>query len=294
VLILERRDRIGGTWDLFRYPGVRSDSDMANFSYPFRPWTRPERFVSGEHIRDYIAATAAEANIEDAITYGSHVEAASWSRAANTWTLETRTAQGERRFTCRFLYLCTGYFDYDHSYEPDFAGRGDFDGVLLAPQFWPAKLDCAGRDVAIIGSGATAVPLAPALARAGVRVTMLQRSPSYVTSLPSRATSGGRRALSILGQHAFNEYSRRRPDRAAALLCGAAAREVGWPMVEEHFNPPYRPWTSVCAWRRTVIFSGRSRRGPSPCGRRSSIWRRSRRSPSSPRLWLPSVRPPCW
>jgi monooxygenase len=254
-VILEARDRIGGTWDLFRYPGVRSDSDMHSFSYPFRPWTERELFASGDQIREYIAAAAAECGAEDKITYGCRVTAASWSSETSSWTVEAQTAEGEKRYTCRFLYLCTGYYDYDTSYQPDFPGRDEFRGSFVVPQFWPHDLDCSDSDVVVIGSGATAITLAPALAQAGARVTLLQRSPSYVASLPSvgkptwtdrwlprRAAYRVRRLRSIVGQQLFFEYSRRRPDRAADFLRGIAARKIGWPMVEEHFTPRYRPW----------------------------------------------------
>ncbi len=255
VVILESRGAIGGTWDLFRYPGVRSDSDMHSFSYPFRPWTHPDVYASGKEIRAYIASAAAECGVTDRIRFGCHVTTASWSSEAATWTVAAQTSEGERRYTGNFLYLCTGYFDYDTSYQPEFAGRREFRGAFVTPQFWPRGLDCAGREVVVIGSGATAVTLAPALARAGARVTMLQRSPSYIVSLPSvpratwrdrwlppQAASRLRRISSILEQQMFWEYCRRKPERAAELLRGRIARRVGWPVVEQHFTPRYRPW----------------------------------------------------
>jgi len=254
-LILESRDAIGGTWDLFRYPGVRSDSDMHSFSYPFRPWTKPGVFASGDEIRAYIGSTADEYGIKEHIRFRCRVTSASWSSGSAAWTVETQTNEGDSRYSCRFLYLCTGYYDYDTSYQPGFCGLDDFCGSFVAPQFWPSGLNCADRDVVVIGSGATAVTLAPALARAGARVTMLQRSPSYIAALPSvglhpwigrllpeRVAYRLRRLDSILGQQIFWEYCRRRPARATELLRGAVAKKVGWPVVEQHFTPRYRPW----------------------------------------------------
>ena len=223
-LILESRDAIGGTWDLFRYPGVRSDSDMYSFSYPFRPWTKPGVFASGEEIRSYIGSIAAEYGVKEHIRFGCRVTSASWSSGSATWTLETQTNEGRALYSCGFLYLCTGYYDYDQSYQPEFGGLGEFCGSFVAPQFWPSDLNCADRDVVVIGSGATAVTLAPALARAGAQVTMLQRSPSYIAALPSvglrpwlgrllpqRTAYRLRRLHSILRQQIFFEYCRRRP-----------------------------------------------------------------------------------
>jgi monooxygenase len=254
-LILESRDAIGGTWDLFRYPGVRSDSDMYSFSYPFRPWTKPGVFASGQEIRTYICDTAAEYGVKGHIRFGCRVTSASWSNGSATWTVEAQTNEGHTRYSCGFLYLCTGYYDYDRSYQPEFCGLAEFRGSFVVPQFWPSELNCAERDVVVIGSGATAVTLAPALARAGARVTMLQRSPSYIAALPSvglrpwlgrslpqPAAYRLRRLDYILGQQIFWEYCRRRPARATELLRGAVAKQIGWPMVEQHFTPHYRPW----------------------------------------------------
>ena len=254
-LILESRDAIGGTWDLFRYPGVRSDSDMYSFSYPFRPWTKPGVFPPGEEIRSYIGSIAAEYGVKEHIRFGCRVTSASWSSGSAMWTVETQTSEGGALYSCGFLYLCTGYYDYDQSYQPEFGGHGEFCGSFVAPQFWPSALNCADRDVVVIGSGATAVTLAPALARAGAQVTMLQRSPSYIAALPSvglrpwlgrllpqRTAYRLRRLHSILRQQIFFEYCRRRPARATELLREATAKQIGWPMVEQHFTPRYRPW----------------------------------------------------
>jgi cation diffusion facilitator CzcD-associated flavoprotein CzcO len=254
-LILESRDAIGGTWDLFRYPGVRSDSDMHSFSYPFRPWTKSAVFASGDQIRTYICSTAAEYGVKGHIHFGCRVTSASWSSESAAWTVEAQTNEASTRYSCGFLYLCTGYYDYDTSYQPEFCGLAEFCGSFVAPQFWPSDLTSADRDVVVIGSGATAVTLAPALARAGARVTMLQRSPSYIAALPSvgfrpwlgrvlpqRVAHRLRRFDAILRQQIFWEYCRWQPVRATELLRRAVAKQTGWPVVEQHFTPRYRPW----------------------------------------------------
>ncbi|HEU4346403.1 MAG TPA: NAD(P)/FAD-dependent oxidoreductase, partial [Actinoplanes sp.] len=175
--ILEARDAIGGTWDLFRYPGVRSDSDMFTLSYPFRPWHGTRSLASGPDIRRYIRQTADEGGITPSIRFRTKVLSAAWSTDHARWTVSTTNGT----YTCRFLYACAGYYDYDQGYQPDFPGLGDFAGTFVHPQFWPADLDYAGKRVVVIGSGATAVTLVPALAETAGHVTMLQRSPSYLT-----------------------------------------------------------------------------------------------------------------
>ena len=231
-LILESRDAIGGTWDLFRYPGVRSDSDMYSFSYPFRPWTKPGVFASGEEIRAYISSTAAEYGVKGHIRFGCRVTSASWSSGSAAWTVEAQTNEGHICYSCGFLYLCTGYYDYDTSYQPEFRGLAEFRGSFVAPQFWPSELNCAERDVVVIGSGATSVTLVPALARAGARVTCFSALPAHRCLairrvaprlgrlLPQRAAYHLRRLDSIRGQQIFWEYCRRRPAQATELLVG--------------------------------------------------------------------------
>jgi len=184
--ILEARDAIGGTWDLFRYPGVRSDSDMFTLSYPFRPWTRREAMAEGEHIRDYIRDTAAETGVGEQIRFDTRVVAASWSSAGARWTVTVQGATGESTLTCAFLYSCTGYYDYARGHQPRWPGVEEFRGTLVHPQSWPEDLDHTDRRVVVIGSGATAVTLVPALAERAAHVTMLQRSPSYLVEQPWR------------------------------------------------------------------------------------------------------------
>jgi monooxygenase len=262
--ILEARDAIGGTWDLFRYPGVRSDSDMFTLSYPFRPWREPEALASGDKIRRYIEETAAEAGITRHIRFGTRVERAEWSSADARWTVHTTDGTA---LTCSFLYGCVGYYSYDEGYQPDFAGLGDFAGRLVHPQFWPDDLDWTGKRVVVIGSGATAVTLVPAMAADAAHVTMLQRSPSYVTPLPDRdviadiarrvlppnAANRVARAKNILLTQGFYQLAKRHPKLVRRALRGVAVRFLKNPAyVDEHFKPHYDPWDQ----RLCVIPSG--------------------------------------
>jgi cation diffusion facilitator CzcD-associated flavoprotein CzcO len=250
--VLEARAAIGGTWDLFRYPGVRSDSDMFTLSYPFRPWQGDRTLASGESIRQYIRDTADEGGITPHIRFSSRVVAADFS--AGRWTVRLA---GGATLTCDFLYACAGYYDYAKGHEPDFAGLGDFAGRLVHPQSWPADLDHAGRRVVVIGSGATAVTLVPALAATAAHVTMLQRSPSYLTVLPGRDVVADllrrrlpapvahklARAKNILLSQAFYQLARRRPERVKAILRRFAIRQLAdAAYVDAHFTPAYQPW----------------------------------------------------
>jgi cation diffusion facilitator CzcD-associated flavoprotein CzcO len=258
IALLEGRGRLGGTWDLFRYPGVRSDSDMYTLGYPFRPWTRPTAIADGASILGYLRDTADEATISDDIRYGHHVTAASWDGGSATWTLSSRTPTGVVRHTCRFLYLATGYYRYDHGHVVDFPGREDFAGPVVHPQLWPEDLDVAGRRVVVIGSGATAVTLVPALVEEGAaQVTMLQRSPSYLVSLPGddpvarvaarllpeRTAYRVTRAKNIAANVASFQLARRFPGAARRLLVRGVARQLpeGYD-VGTHFSPRYDPW----------------------------------------------------
>jgi monooxygenase len=252
--ILEAREAIGGTWDLFRYPGVRSDSDMFTLSYPFRPWRGAESMASGDSIRAYIEETAEEAGITRHIRFGTRVVAAEWSTPAARWTVQ---AADGATLTCNFLYACAGYYSYEHGHQPDFAGLADFAGRFVHPQSWPGDLDVSGKRVVVIGSGATAVTLVPAMTGTAGHVTMLQRSPTYITVLPARDAvadvlrrrlpAGGAhrliRAKNVLLSQAFYQLSRRRPERVKALLRRTAVRLLGDPgYVDRHFSPAYQPW----------------------------------------------------
>ena len=180
-VVLEARETSGGTWDLFRYPGVRSDSDMYTLGYRFRPWTDARSIADGPSILRYVRETAEAYGVEDNIRYRQRVVSASWSSDAARWTVRTETGDV---YTCGFLWCCSGYYRYDAGYSPDFEGVDSFAGTVVHPQHWPADLDVSGRHVVVIGSGATAVTLVPSLAEAGAHVTMLQRSPTYVLSVP--------------------------------------------------------------------------------------------------------------
>jgi cation diffusion facilitator CzcD-associated flavoprotein CzcO len=186
VAILEAREAMGGTWDLFRYPGVRSDSDMFTLGFSFQPWEDARAIADGPSIRRYIERTARDGGVADLIRYGHAVESASWSTPDARWTVRVRYDGELVELTCSFLYMCTGYYRYSAGYTPPFEGVPDFEGTVVHPQQWPEDLDVTGKQVVVIGSGATAVTLVPALSADAEHVTMLQRTPSYIVSLPSR------------------------------------------------------------------------------------------------------------
>ncbi|MEU6641787.1 NAD(P)/FAD-dependent oxidoreductase [Saccharomonospora sp. NPDC046836] len=259
VAILEARGEIGGTWDLFRYPGVRSDSDMFTLGYSFRPWTRADSIADGASIREYIRDTAREHGIEEHIRFHHRVVRAEWDSGRTQWTVEAeRTDTGETvLLTCGFLFVCSGYYRYDEGHTPDFPGADRFAGTVAHPQHWPAELDCTGKRVVVIGSGATAVTLVPALARTAGHVTMLQRSPGYVLSLPARDALAGvlRRVLparavypivrwkNVLLATALFQLSRRRPALVKKLLrMGVHNSLPAAYEVDRHFTPRYQPW----------------------------------------------------
>jgi monooxygenase len=257
--ILEARDCIGGTWDLFRYPGVRSDSDMYTLGYAFRPWSEAKAIADGPSILDYVRATAREHGIDERVRFHHRVVRAQWSTPDARWTVEVhRGDTGQTvRMTCAFLFACCGYYRYDEGYTPDFAGRERFAGPIVHPQHWPAGLDHAGRRVVVIGSGATAVTLVPAMARTAAHVTMLQRSPSYVLALPAEDPLAGvaRRLLPARAAYAAVRWknvlltmlsfqlSRRRPKLMKAIIRKGVARQLppGYD-VDTHFRPAYDPW----------------------------------------------------
>jgi len=258
--ILEARETSGGTWDLFRYPGIRSDSDMFTLGYRFQPWTEPRAIADGPSILRYIRETARDHGVERRIRYSRRVVRAAWSSADARWTVDVEHVDtGEReRLTCSFLYGCTGYYRYDEGYTPQFAGAERFEGEIVHPQHWPEGLDYAGKRVVVIGSGATAVTLIPAMAEQGAaHVTMLQRSPSYVFALPERDPLAEliRRALpperaypivrwkNVLLASLMYQVSRRRPAFMRRLLTRGVARQLpeGYD-VDTHFNPRYEPW----------------------------------------------------
>jgi cation diffusion facilitator CzcD-associated flavoprotein CzcO len=259
IALLEARDAIGGTWDLFRYPGVRSDTSMYTFGYPFSPWTGTKSIADGVSILDYIRRTAAEFGADQKIRYGHRVVQAEWSSAEATWTVTAEQADSgkTRTLTCSFLYLCTGYYRYDQGYTPNFRRVEAFRGEVVHPQHWPQDLDYDGKRVVVIGSGPTATTLVPALAQRAAKVTMLQRSPAYVVSLPSRdalverlerllpgrAAHAVARWKYIYTTLAFHRLSRRAPKLARRLITRRVERQLpaGYD-VGLHFNPRYNPW----------------------------------------------------
>src|SRR5215475_6055488 len=258
-VILESRDAIGGTWDLFRYPGIRSDSDMFTFGYPFRPWLSNAAIADGPAILSYIRETAKAYGIDRKIRFRHRVMNASWSSTDALWTVEAERGKEREpvRFTCNFLFSCTGYYDYANGYTPDFAGVEEFAGLVVHPQHWPENLDYSGKRVVVIGSGATAVTLVPAIAGRAAHVTMLQRSPSYVISLPARDAIADalRRVLpatvadllvrwkNVLLMTLIFQLSRRWPKLVKALLRRGAQRQLPAEYdVDPHFTPRYEPW----------------------------------------------------
>jgi len=243
--VLESRARIGGTWDLFRYPGVRSDSDMYTLGFPFRPWHSTQAIVSGGDIRQYVEDTAREFGIFDRIRFNTQVTAASWSSSARRWTVETNHGA----FTCSFLYLASGYYDYATGHRPEWPAEADFKGRIVHPQFWPEDLDYAGKRVAVIGSGATAVTLVPAMAEKAASVTMVQRSPSYIVAAPARdGMAKWLPATLVRWKHILLTIflfgrARKRPERVAEYIRDKAREALppGYP-VERDFSPRYAPW----------------------------------------------------
>ena len=264
VLILESRDAIGGTWDLFRYPGIRSDSDMYTLGYSFRPWREGKAIADGASILSYVRDTARENGIDRLIRFHHKVTTIAWSSADAAWTIEAEQGPeaAPARFTCGFIYTCTGYYDYDGGYMPTFPGAERYTGTLVHPQKWPARLDYAGKRVVVIGSGATAVTLVPAMAETAAHVTMLQRSPSYVVSrpavdtladrlralLPAKLAYGITRWRNVFVSMFFYNIARWKPEETKKRIVGLVTDELGGDYdVATHFTPTYKPWDQrVC------------------------------------------------
>lgn len=260
-VVLEARADVGGTWDLFRYPGIRSDSDLQTFGFTFRPWRGAQAIADGPRILDYLRQTVTESGLRPRIWFRHRVVSAAWSSETARWRVTARTdpASGasERTFFARWLFCGTGYYRYEEGHSPRFEGRERFSGTVVHPQHWPDGLDYRGRRVVVIGSGATAVTLVPEMARTAARVTMVQRTPTYVVSLAREDAShrvlarllGERRAFpitrrtNIARQRAVWEFARRRPRLARRVLEHLARRRLpkGYP-VGTHFDPPYDPW----------------------------------------------------
>jgi cation diffusion facilitator CzcD-associated flavoprotein CzcO len=269
--LLERRERIGGTWDLFRYPGIRSDSDIFTLSYSYEPWTRPENLADGADIRAYLTETARKNGIDSHIRFNTHVQSADWDSTTDTWTV--RTEQGgpagrtEKVYRGRFLFFGTGYYNYDEPYSPEFPGLENYGGEVIHPQYWPESLDYTGKKLVVIGSGATAISMIPSLTKNAAHVTMLQRSPTYLLSvakinpllaifrkfLPRKLSHAIARAyfkFVTVGSYAF---ARKAPKTFKKMARATALRHLpaGYD-VDTHFKPRYDPWDQ----RLCVILGG--------------------------------------
>ncbi len=264
IALIERRKTLGGTWDLFRYPGIRSDSDMASFGYEFKPWLTSTVLADGPAIRQYVIDTAKEFGLYERIHFGLQTLSADWSTHDRLWTLVTRDEEtgAQQTFTCRYLISCTGYFNHDAGYRPTFPGEDAFHGRIIHPQQWPEDLDYTGKRVVIIGSGATAVTLVPAMAGRAAHVTMLQRSPSYIFALPNQDKISdllGRflparwvywlaRRRNIAIQRALYLSCRRWPQMMRRFLLSQVEKQIGPDIDMRHFTPKYMPWDErLCA-----------------------------------------------
>jgi len=272
--ILEGRESSGGTWDLFRYPGIRSDSDMYTLGYSFKPWRGEKAITDGESILNYIRDTAHEYGVDALIRYRHRVVNASWSSDAARWTLDISHGDGEPRseLSCSFLYSCSGYYEYSEGYTPELKGRDRFQGRIVHPQKWTPDIDYANKRVVLIGSGATAMTLVPELAKKAAHVTMLQRSPTYVISRPSKDAIGTalRKTLpaqlayditrwkNVLLTMGFYQLSRRRPKQVKRGLIRQVKKQVGPDFdVRKHFTPTYNPWDQrLCAITEGDLFTG--------------------------------------
>ncbi|WP_304176207.1 NAD(P)/FAD-dependent oxidoreductase [Phenylobacterium aquaticum] len=255
--ILEGREAIGGTWDLFRYPGIRSDSDMYTLGYVFKPWTEAKAIADGPSILRYVRDTARDHGVDSHIRFGHKVVSAAWSSEDAAWTITAVEGGETRAFTCNFIFLCGGYYSYDGGYTPDFPGADSFQGRIVHPQQWPEDLDYTGKKVVVIGSGATAVTLVPEMAKTAAHVTMLQRSPTYVVSRPAedafanwlRSKLPAKLAYAIIrwrnvlfGMYFYN-FARKNPEQVKKSIIGMVREQLGPDYdVDTHFTPTYNPW----------------------------------------------------
>jgi monooxygenase len=263
-MILESRETSGGTWDLFRYPGFRSDSDMYTYSYGFKPWKDKSTIADGHKILSYIREAAAEYNVEQHIRYKHKVVAANWSSSQKRWLVTAERGDGEQlTISCKFMFNCCGYYDYDQGYTPDFTGADDFKGQLFHAQHWPEDLDYNGKRVVVIGSGATAVTLIPAMAKDTASLTMLQRTPTYIANVPAEDPMALKLRKWLPGSVVFRltrwkkvmfqiytyHLSRKKPQQLRRFLLGQVKKELGPDYdVKTHFTPPYNPWDQrLCA-----------------------------------------------
>jgi cation diffusion facilitator CzcD-associated flavoprotein CzcO len=256
-VLLEGRGDIGGTWDLFRYPGVRSDSDMHTLGYSFKPWVADQAIADAASIMTYLRETVAEHRLMPHIRFGHRVTRATWNTATSNWTLEVATEAGaDVAVTCNFLSVCAGYYSYKAGHTPAFRGRESFTGLVVHPQQWPEQLDYAGKRVVVVGSGATAMTLVPALARTAAHVTMVQRSPTYVVARPAKDALANRLRSVLPARTAYNitrwkntrmqqffyRQTRTKPAKSKERLLGLTRQALGEQMVADHFTPSYNPW----------------------------------------------------
>ncbi len=256
--LLESRSELGGTWSLFNYPGIRSDSDMFTFGYRFKPWNNPQSLSTGENILHYLKGVVKEFDLEKHILYNHKMLSANWSEEDKQWEVQVETEAGEMQYHCSFLSICTGYYDYKQAHRPHFEGEEQFKGPLVIPQFWPKDLDYTNKNIVVIGSGATAVTLVPSLVKGGAKnVTMLQRSPTYIMNLPNRNqlfvisrkvlpeawAYRITRGFNIVMQMVSFGLSKAFPKWMKKQIMKGAAKQLppNYP-VEEHFNPTYNPW----------------------------------------------------
>jgi monooxygenase len=271
--VFESRAASGGTWDLFRYPGIRSDSDMYTFSYGFKPWLDDSAIADGDKIRAYIREAAAEYDVEPHIQYQHKVVSANWSSADKRWLVTAeRGDTGERvSVSCRFVFNCSGYYDYDEGYTPEFDGTKDFSGQIIHAQQWPEELDYRGKRVVVIGSGATAITLVPTMAKDTASITMLQRSPTYIAHVPSEDPTARKlkkwlpkslvfrlmRWKKVAFQLYIYRLSRKNPEMLRKFLLGLVRKELGPDYdIGTHFTPHYNPWDQrLCASRDGDLFA---------------------------------------
>jgi cation diffusion facilitator CzcD-associated flavoprotein CzcO len=279
--ILERRAQIGGTWDLFRYPGVRSDSSMFTLSFPWEPWTRKEGVADGEHIREYLTDTAHKYGIDRHIQFDSYVRSAEWDSATDTWTVTVEQSGVRKLYRGRFVFFGSGYYNYDEGYTPDFPGIEQFAGTVIHPQHWPEDLGYTGKKIVVIGSGATAATLIPSLTDRAEKVTMLQRSPTYMVAASKygRLAALVRKVLPRTASHLFIRMYTASTETVFVFVSNKAPRLVKWLLrrmaiknlpkgydIDTHFKPRYNPWdqrmclipdgdlyTAICDGRAEVV-----------------------------------------
>ncbi len=258
-VILEQRRDMGGTWDLFRYPGIRSDSDMHTLGYRFKPWLHEKTIADGPAIWDYVQETADEYDVRPHIRFRNRVLSADWDSKTARWTVKARHEDGgeELRYTANFLFMCAGYYDYDQGYRPEFPGESDFGGQIIHPQHWPENLDYVGKKVVVIGSGATAVTIVPVMAQSAAKVTMLQRTPTWMVSrpakdpfantlrriLPEKMAYAITRFKNINWQRIVYKRARSAPEKVGKTLLDMARKELPDTIdIDTHLTPPYSPW----------------------------------------------------